>query len=45
MLESAPNQVWRGPENLLSGAEIDDPGAWIDRVGVKRERRFLALFR
>ena len=22
------NQVWRGPENLPSGAEIDDPGAF-----------------
>ena len=39
------NQVWRRPENLPSGAEIDDPRAWIDRVGVKRERRLLALFR
>ena len=39
------NQVWRRPENLPSGAEIDDPSAWIERVGVKRENRLLALFR
>jgi uncharacterized protein (DUF2342 family) len=24
--------VWRGPEYLPSGDEIDDPAAWIDRV-------------
>ena len=39
------NQVWRRPENLPSGAEIEDPGAWIERVGAKREHRLLALFR
>lgn len=39
------NQVWRSPGHLPSGAELDDPAAWIARVGVKRERRFLALFR
>ncbi|MEI2718195.1 MAG: zinc-dependent metalloprotease [Candidatus Nanopelagicales bacterium] len=26
------NQVWAGPQNLPTTAEIADPGAWVDRV-------------
>jgi coenzyme F420 biosynthesis associated uncharacterized protein len=28
----ALNGVWRGPEALPSAAELDDPGAWLDRA-------------
>jgi coenzyme F420 biosynthesis associated uncharacterized protein len=39
------NVVWRSPEHLPSQAELDDPDAWIDRVGARRPSRFLGLFR
>ena len=38
----ALNAVWRGPEALPSSAELDEPGAWIERVGAGR-RRFALL--
>lgn len=39
------NQVWKAPENLPTQAELESPEAWIERVGIKREHRFLSLFR
>ena len=41
----ALNRVWEGPDSLPAPEEIDDPGAWLERVGAQRRRRFFALFR
>ena len=43
---AALNRVWEGPESLPSFDEIDDPAAWLERVGGDRRRRgLLSLFR
>jgi coenzyme F420 biosynthesis associated uncharacterized protein len=39
------NRAWSGPEALPSLDEIDSPADWVNRVGVRREHRLLALFR
>lgn len=39
------NQVWRDHANLPSQDELSSPGAWIERVGVKRRRPLLAFLR
>ena len=39
------NRAWSGPEALPRPEELDDPAAWVERVGAARERRFLSLFR
>jgi coenzyme F420 biosynthesis associated uncharacterized protein len=39
------NRAWSEPEALPRPDELDSPGEWVERVGVARERRFLALFR
>jgi coenzyme F420 biosynthesis associated uncharacterized protein len=39
------NRAWSSPEALPRPEELDSPAEWVKRVGVARERRFLALFR
>lgn len=39
------NRAWSEPEALPRPDELDSPGEWVERVGVARGRRFLALFR
>lgn len=39
------NRAWRGPESLPRPEELDSPAEWVERVGVARESRLLALFR
>ena len=39
------NRAWSGPEALPRPEELDSPAEWVERVGVARENRFLALFR
>ena len=41
----ALNRVWEGPDSLPGFDEIDDPGAWLERVGPRRRRGLLSLFR
>jgi putative hydrolase len=38
------NRVWDGPDSLPSAEELDDPAAWIERVGTRR-RRLLSFLR
>jgi coenzyme F420 biosynthesis associated uncharacterized protein len=39
------NRAWREPDALPRPEELDSPAEWVDRVGVARENRLLALFR
>jgi coenzyme F420 biosynthesis associated uncharacterized protein len=39
------NRAWKEPESLPRPDELDSPEEWVERVGVAREHRFLALFR
>jgi coenzyme F420 biosynthesis associated uncharacterized protein len=39
------NRAWSTPESLPQAEELDDPSAWVERVGAAREHRFLSLFR
>lgn len=39
------NRAWREPGALPRPEELDSPAEWVDRVGVARQKRFLALFR
>lgn len=37
------NRAWSEPETLPRPEELDDPAAWVERVGAAREGRFFAL--
>ena len=39
------NRAWSGPDALPRPDELDTPAEWVERVGVARQHRFLALFR
>ena len=39
------NRAWSDPESLPTAEELDDPAAWVERVGVAREHRFLSFLR
>jgi len=39
------NRAWTGPDALPRPEELDDPSAWVERVGAARKSRFWAGFR
>lgn len=39
------NRAWDGPDALPSSDELDSPAEWIERIGARREHRFLAFLR
>ena len=41
----ALNRAWSEPEALPSAEELDEPSAWLERVGGRREHRRFAIFR